>query len=36
MIRGLTELLGKELAKKEYEAEITAFEGEKEPFRYIE
>lgn len=36
MIRGLTELLGKELAKKGYEAEITAFEGEKEPFRYIE
>jgi dinuclear metal center YbgI/SA1388 family protein len=35
MIRGMTELLGKELAKKGYEAKITAFEGEKEPFRYI-
>ena len=35
MIGGLTEILGKELAEKGYEAEIIAFEGEKEPFRYI-
>ena len=35
MVRGLTELLGGELAKKGYAAEITAYEGEREPFRYI-
>ena len=35
MVRGLKELLGKELAKRGYESEITAFEGEMEPFSYI-
>jgi dinuclear metal center YbgI/SA1388 family protein len=35
MILGLTKLLGSELAKKGYEAEITRFEGEREPFRCI-
>jgi dinuclear metal center YbgI/SA1388 family protein len=35
MVWGLTELLGEELAKKGYAAEITAFEGEREPFRFI-
>lgn len=35
MIMGFANLLGNELAKKGYEAEITAFEGEREPFRYI-
>lgn len=35
MILGLTKLLGIELANKGYEAEITIFEGEREPFRYI-
>ncbi|MGD0845080.1 MAG: Nif3-like dinuclear metal center hexameric protein, partial [Geobacteraceae bacterium] len=35
MVWGLTELLGGELAKKGYAAEITAFEGEREPFRFI-
>jgi dinuclear metal center YbgI/SA1388 family protein len=35
MVRGLKDLLEKELAKKGYEFEITAFEGEREPFSYI-
>jgi dinuclear metal center YbgI/SA1388 family protein len=35
MIRGLTELVEVELAKKGFKAKVTAFEGEKEPFRYI-
>jgi dinuclear metal center YbgI/SA1388 family protein len=35
MILGLKKLLGGELAKKGYEAEITTFEGEREPFKYI-
>jgi putative NIF3 family GTP cyclohydrolase 1 type 2 len=35
MIRGFVELLRGELAKKGYGAEITAFEGEKEPFMFI-
>jgi len=35
MVRGLQELLGKELAKRGYVSEITAFEGEREPFSYI-
>jgi len=35
MILGLKKQLGNELAKKGFEAEITAFEGEREPFRYI-
>jgi len=35
MVRGLKELLDKELAKRGYECEITAFEGEREPFSYI-
>ncbi len=35
MISGLAKLLGSELAKKGFEAEITAFEGEREPFRNI-
>ncbi len=35
MVSGLAKLLGSELAKKGFEAEITAFEGEREPFRYI-
>jgi putative NIF3 family GTP cyclohydrolase 1 type 2 len=35
MISGLTKLLGSELSKKGYKADITAFEGEREPFRYI-
>ena len=35
MISGLAKLLGSELEKKGYEAEITTFEGEREPFRYI-
>jgi putative NIF3 family GTP cyclohydrolase 1 type 2 len=35
MISGLAKLLGGELAKKGYQADITTFEGEKEPFRYI-
>jgi dinuclear metal center YbgI/SA1388 family protein len=35
MVRGLAEQLGRELAKKGFTAEITAFEGEREPFRHI-
>jgi len=35
MVWGLSELIGKELAKKGYEAKITAFDGEKEPFSYM-
>lgn len=35
MVRGLKELLQGELAKKGYGSEITAFEGEREPFSYI-
>jgi dinuclear metal center YbgI/SA1388 family protein len=35
MIMGSVELLRGELAKKGYRAEITAFEGEREPFTFI-
>lgn len=35
MIRGFEELLRCELAQKGYGAEIVAFEGESEPFRFI-
>ena len=35
MVKGLAELLAAELAKKGYAAEITAFEGERDPFRYV-
>ena len=35
MVRGLKDLLCKELAKRGYASEITAFEGEMDPFSYI-
>ncbi len=35
MVKGLSELLGAELANKGFAAEITAFEGERDPFRFI-
>jgi len=35
MVRELAAQLERELTKKGYAAEITAFEGEREPFRYI-
>jgi dinuclear metal center YbgI/SA1388 family protein len=35
MVNGLKELLGRELSRRGYEAVITAFEGEREPFSYI-
>jgi dinuclear metal center YbgI/SA1388 family protein len=35
MVRGLGELLRMELAKRGYASEITAFEGEMDPFSYI-
>lgn len=35
MVRGVAEQLGKELSKRGYAAEITAYEGEREPFSYI-
>ncbi len=35
MVEGLTEKLARELANKGYAAEIVAFEGEKDPFRFI-
>jgi dinuclear metal center YbgI/SA1388 family protein len=35
MVRGLKELLRRELAKKGFDSEITAFEGEMDTFSYI-
>jgi putative NIF3 family GTP cyclohydrolase 1 type 2 len=35
MVEGLAKQLGRELANKGYTAEIVAFEGEKDPFRFI-
>jgi len=35
MVRGLAELLTAELANRGFAAEITTFEGERDPFRYI-
>jgi putative NIF3 family GTP cyclohydrolase 1 type 2 len=35
MVKGLRELLCKELAKRGYDSEITAFEGEMDPFSFI-
>jgi dinuclear metal center YbgI/SA1388 family protein len=35
MIRGLAAQLERKLTEKGYAAEVTAFEGEREPFRYI-
>jgi hypothetical protein len=35
MVKGLKELIGKELTKMGHKFEITAYEGEREPFSYI-
>jgi dinuclear metal center YbgI/SA1388 family protein len=35
MVRGLKELLDRELPKRGFESEISAYEGESEPFSYI-
>ena len=35
MIRGTADLLMREFEKKRFEVEVLAFEGEREPFRYI-
>jgi putative NIF3 family GTP cyclohydrolase 1 type 2 len=35
MVEGLAGRLRQELASRGYEAEIMAFEGEREPFRYV-
>ena len=35
MVKGLKELIGRELAKRGHKSEITSYEGEREPFSYI-
>ena len=35
MVRGVAELLRKELEKRRFEAEVVEFEGEREPFSHI-
>jgi dinuclear metal center YbgI/SA1388 family protein len=35
MVKGLKELLDRELAKRGFESEVKAYEGEMEPFRYF-
>jgi len=35
MVKGVTELLEVELGKKGYTATLTAYEGERDPFRFV-
>ena len=35
MVRGVAEIMRKELEKRRFEAEVVEFEGEREPFSYI-
>jgi putative NIF3 family GTP cyclohydrolase 1 type 2 len=35
MVRGVADILKREVEKKRYRAEIVAFDGEREPFRYV-